>query len=75
MKKYYFISHQETRIEKDSSEATCLENELIDIHPLRWQIKNRNVKTSCGVYEKTLLHFVEISEEDYTRFFGVFMDY
>ena len=78
MKKYYFISYSETRRGTSTPRSYFL-NDLIDIHPLQWQIENRekdHTKNAPGdFYNCELLYWVEITEDEYKLYNEKFSEY
>lgn len=59
MKKYYFISFQET----NNNQKKYLQNRVIDIHPLQWQQENLFVNHGL----ETVFYFVLVSWNEITK--------
>lgn len=75
---HYFISYIETfKATESFTEYSMISNNLISVHPLKWQIDtdNRlNKHDPAGQHETVLISWQPISDEDYETFHQPFKD-
>jgi len=65
LKKYYFICYQEV----NSSARRYLQNKVIEIDPLEWQMKNNFIDMGSGLtFNRALLSFSQVSKEQFEKF-------